>query len=122
MRRIKEINNYSLKECISKLPIEGLNELYKLYDVFELNKKTKQAKINYLVREIPGQFLDDFRFMMDDNRRKKIIDRINKKEITTDYDIIHLLQFGYLFINENDKFIFPNELKWFLIDLFPSKK
>lgn len=122
LRRITGLNTCSLKECISKLPPEGLNDLYELYDVSELNIKTKQARINYLVREIPGQFLDDFRFMMDDNERKRLIDFLNGGAFTIEYDTIHLFRFGFLFINENDNFIFPDELEWFLIDLFSFKK
>lgn len=65
----------SLKDCIKNLTNEGLMELYNFYDLTEENilNKTNSGRINYLVHEIPSQFLDDFKFMMDEKDREVLI-------------------------------------------------
>lgn len=55
-----EENELTLEECLKAMSKEGFENLYKFYDVFEENKKTKQAKMRYLVREIQSQFLTSF--------------------------------------------------------------
>lgn len=112
--------NASLKECISCLTDEGLIELYNFYDITEAKslKKTKAAKINYLVKEIPSQFLDDFRFMMDDNDRNMIIKLYQNKQIKVPEFYIHLMRFGYVFLTPSGTVVFPQELQWFITDLF----
>ena len=112
--------NASLKECISCLTDEGLIELYNFYDITENKslKKTKSAKINYLVKEIPSQFLDDFKFMMDDNDRNMIVNLCQNKQIKVPEFFIHLMHFGYVFLSPSGTVIFPQELQWGITDLF----
>ena len=114
LRRIANSNDDSLKKCLNNLTPEGLEELYNLYDVTGANMKTKQSKINYLLKEIPSQFLDDFRFMMDDKERKLIYDIGDGKSFKIDHHIIHLFTFGFLFINKSDELVVPDELYWFV--------
>ena len=110
----------SLKECISCLSDEGLMELYNFYDITEDQslKKTKAAKINYLVKEIPSQFLDDFRFMMNEKDREIIINLCQNKQIESFDALIHLMEFGYVFLTPSGTVVFPQELQWFITDLF----
>ncbi len=106
--------NASLKDCIHNLTNEGLIELYNLYDITENNtlKKSKSAKINYLIKEIPGQFLDDFQFMMDEKDKEVIIKLYQNKQIEINNSILHFMRFGYVFITPSGKLILPIELKW----------
>ena len=118
LRILKPTQGEMLKECLEALPTDGLNELYEFYDVFKEKKKTKGAKITYLKREIPSQFLDDFRFMMDDEERKKFIAICNRENIEIDSDIVHLLEYGFVYINSENQLIVPDELYYFMTDLF----
>lgn len=110
----------SLKECINSLTDDGLTELYNFYDLTEDNSlyKSKQGKRNYLVREIPGQFLDDFKFMMGDEDRKTLVKICQNKSSKIDEAIVHFMSFAYVFITPSGKLILPVELKWFIEDLF----
>ena len=81
-------------------------------------KKTKAAKINYLVKEIPDQFLDDFRFMMNEKDREIIINLCQNKQIKSFDALIHLMEFGYVFLTPSGTVVFPQELQWFITDLF----
>lgn len=110
----------SLKECINSLTDDGLNELYNFYDLTEDNSlyKSKQGKRNYLVREIPGQFLDDFKFMMDKDDRKVLVKICQNESPKINEAIVHLMSFGYVYITPSGKLILPVELKWFIEDLF----
>lgn len=110
----------SLKECINSLTDEGLTELYNFYDLTEDNSlyKSKQGKRNYLVREIPGQFLDDFRFMMGKEDRKVIEKICQDESLKINEAIVHFMNFGYVYITPSGKLILPVELKWFIEDLF----
>lgn len=109
----------TLKECLSVMSKEGFEKLYKFYDVFEENKKTKQAKMNYLKREIPSQFFDDFRHNMISNKEKELIIKIcNNEKVKLDISILGLTQMGYIYINKNDEAILPLDIYYFLIDFF----
>lgn len=109
-----------LRDCIKNLTNEGLMELYNFYDLTEENNlnKTNSGRINYLVREIPSQFLDDFAHMMDEKDRKIIIKLCQNKEVKINEIIVHFMTFGYVYITPSGKFIFPLGLKWFIGDLF----
>ncbi len=52
-----EEKTLTLEECLNAMSKVRFENLYKFYDVSEENKKTKQAKMHYLIREIPSQFL-----------------------------------------------------------------
>lgn len=110
----------SLKERINSLNDEGLIELYNFYDLTEDNSlyKSKQGKKNYLIREIPSQFLDDFSFMMNRDDRK-ILEKICQNESPKiNAPIVHFMNFGYVYMTPNGKLILPVELKRFVEDLF----
>ncbi len=114
----------SLEECIHNLTNEGLIELYNLYDITEDNnlKKSKPAKMNYLIREIPGQFLDDFRFMMDKEAKETIVKLCQNKQTEINKSILHFMSFGFVFRTPCGKLIFPQELEWFITDYLCSLK
>lgn len=121
LRKVINIDSKSLNECLRKLSVDGLNHLYKLYDVLNINKKTKQAKINYLVSEIQSQFIDEFRFMMDNDERMKFMSVCKNKNCALDFNIVDWLSFGFLFIDENNELIVPTEIYWIIEDLFIQK-
>lgn len=105
-----------LKDCLKVLPTSSLNQLYDFYNVLEEEKKTKQAKINYLYQEIPSQFLDDFMHMMSKSKKQKLVDIINNKKVEIDNDVINLIKFGYVYITPSGRLIVPDTLYYFLKD------
>lgn len=107
----------TLEECLNAMSKEGFEKLYKFYDVFGENKKTKRAKINYLVREIPSQFFDDFSNMMSNESRKLIIKICNNEKVKLDSSV-WFAQMGYIYMNNNDELILPLDLYYFLVDFF----
>ena len=114
LRRINNIENEYLKDCLNKIPKEGLEELYNLYDTKQKNRKTKQGKINFLCQEIVSTFIDDYLYMMNKQARDKYVDICAGKVSDIDHDVIHFFLFGYIFIDESDRLIIPNDLYWYL--------
>lgn len=125
----ENINELSIEECIKGLSKEGLEKLYSSYDIsdcYEQNsyhskKNTKIAKIKYLIKEIPGQFIDYYRFMMPPQKRKILTALLNGKKVKIDYEILYLAEFGFVYfknINNEIKVVMPYELKHIVEDLF----
>lgn len=112
-----------LRECIKLLPDASLNKLYYSYDVEsflskrDIAKKPKNTKVNYLVREVPGQFIDYLQFMLDAKQKKTLKDLCNGREIKLHEGFISFAHFGFIYMNKNEEIILPLELKEIAEDL-----
>lgn len=122
-------DDFTIEECLKFLPTESLEVLYSRYDISEYydytshhsRKKTKSQKIKYIASEIPGQFLDYYRFMMKKSGQEKIKKLCQGKQIKIDYDIISLAYFGFVYFREKNseiEIIFPYDLGYFVEDFF----
>lgn len=120
LRINKEGYELSLKECVSSLSKEGLEKLYNLYyiDFLGERKNSKQAKVNYLVREIPSQFLDYMRYMINADTKDIIEKLCNKKDVDKNIGLVELAEYGFIYISKSGKVIIPLDLKYFIMDLF----
>lgn len=118
-------DDFTIEECLKFLPTESLEVLYSRYDISEQydyiphhsKKKTKSQKIKYIASEIPGQFLDDYRFMMNKSSQEKIKRLCQGKKLKIDYDIIDLAYFGFVYFREKNneiEIIFPYDLGYFV--------
>ena len=109
--RLYKINvkNGDLKEYLQLLSDEAFNKLYDFYNILHETHKSKKDKTDYLLREIPSQFMDDYYNMMDNDDHQVIMEIYHGLDVEIDDFILHCLYFGYVFVNKDNKIIMPKE-------------
>jgi len=104
----------SLRECLSAMSEEKFENLYQFYVSFEKYKRTKQDRVNYLVKKIPSYFIDEYIHMMNVYERELIIKIFNFEKIKYSTALLDFAETGYIYINSNNELILPIELIRFL--------
>lgn len=122
----KEWFHFDMSDSLKLLTNEGLNELYDFYSSVDprvtASKKTKLAKINYMVRELPGQFIDDLLHMMDEDDIELLKKIYNMEKIPISLEIYHFATFGYIYITPSGTVYMPETLKRIFYELILEKE
>ena len=116
-----------LDECLNRLSKEAFASLYKAYDIsrpgmsntdYHRERKTKSAQLNYLHHEIQDEFI--FRMIRAKWLDPKLfLDLCSGKKIKLSEDFRELLDYGFVFIQEDKDYpyVIPEELIYILEDL-----
>lgn len=104
----------SLRECLSAMSEDRFENLYHFYVSFEKIKRTKQDRVNYLVKKIPSYFINEYIHTMRTRERELIIKIFNFEKVKLNTILLDFAQTGYIYINSNNQLILPIDLICFL--------